>query len=152
MDRGDVPAATRRRTGWALVAVLIVGVLCAIGAVAASSRGLTGEVSHVWNELTTTNAHVSDSAAGRVFQLGSSRPIYWHQAIDVGEHAVFKGVGLLGFGVARLRYTTSPSVVSEAHGYLFETFADLGLLGLVGAARRTGRSGDRDVSHGELLC
>jgi hypothetical protein len=131
MDRISVPAAVRRRIGWALVALLVVGVLCAIGAVAASSRGLTGEVSHVWSELTTTNAHVSDSAAGRVFQLGSSRPIYWHQAIDVGEHALFKGVGLLGFGVARLRYTTNPGVVTEAHGYLFETFADLGLLGVV---------------------
>jgi hypothetical protein len=131
MNRIPVPAVVRRRTGWALAAVLVVGVLCAIGAVAASSRGLTGEISHVWTELTTTNAHVSDSAAGRVFQLGSSRPIYWHQAIDVGEHALFKGVGLLGFGVARLRYTTNPSVVSEAHGYLFETFADLGLLGVV---------------------
>ena len=66
-----------------------------------------------------------------MFQLGSSRPIYWHQAIDVGEHALFKGVGLLGFGVARLRYTTNLGVVSEAHSYLFETFADLGLLGVV---------------------
>ena len=66
-----------------------------------------------------------------MFQLGSSRPIYWHQAIDVGEHSLFKGVGLLGFGDARLRYTNSASVVSEAHGYLFETFADLGMLGIV---------------------
>ena len=63
--------------------------------------------------------------------FGSSRPVYWHQAIDVGEHALLKGVGLLGFADARLRYTTSGSVVSEAHGYLFETFADLGLIGVV---------------------
>jgi O-Antigen ligase len=131
MDRIRVPATVRQRTGWALVALLVLGVLCAIGAVAASSHGLTGEISHGWNELTSTNAHVSDSAAGRVFQFGSSRPTYWHEAIHVGEHALFKGVGLLGFGVARLRYTTDPSVVSEAHGYLFETFADLGLLGVV---------------------
>ena len=131
MDRIHVPVAVRQRIGWALVAVLVLGVLCAIGVVAASSRGLTGEISHVWSNLTSTNAHVSDSAAGRVFQLGSSRPAYWHQAIDVGEHALFKGVGLLGFGVARLRFTTSPNVVSEAHGYLFETFADLGLLGVL---------------------
>jgi len=131
MDRIRVPATVRQRTGWALVALLVLGVLFAIGAVAASSRGLTGEISHGWNELTSTNSHVSDSAAGRVFQFGSSRPTYWHEAIHVGEHALFKGVGLLGFGVARLRYTTDPSVVSEAHGYLFETFADLGLLGVV---------------------
>ncbi len=131
MDRVRMSVPVRQRIGWALLAVLALGVLCAIGAVAASSRGLTGEVSHVWSELTATNAHVSATAAGRVFQFGSSRPAYWHQAIDVGEHALFKGVGLLGFGVARLRHTTSPNVVSEAHGYLFEIFADLGLLGVV---------------------
>jgi O-Antigen ligase len=131
MDRVTVPAALRQRIGWALIALLVISVVCALGATALSSRGLTGELSHVWKQLTASDSHVSDSAAGRVFQFGSSRPVYWHQAIDVGEHALFKGVGLLGFGVARLRYTTSGSVVSEAHGYLFETFADLGLIGVV---------------------
>jgi hypothetical protein len=131
MDRVTMPAVLRRRIGWALIALLVVAVVCALGATALSSRGLTGELSHVWKQLTATDSHVSDSAAGRVFQFGSSRPVYWHQAIDVGEHALFKGVGLLGFADARLRYTTSGSVVSEAHGYLFETFADLGLLGVV---------------------
>jgi cytochrome c-type biogenesis protein CcmH/NrfG len=131
MDRADVPAVRRRRIGWGLIAMLVVAVVCALGATAASSRGLTGELSHVWTQLTATDSHVSASAAGRVFQFGSSRPTYWHQAIDVGEHSLVKGVGLLGFSDARLRYTTSASLVSEAHGYLFETFADLGLLGVV---------------------
>jgi hypothetical protein len=131
MDQVTVSAGLRRRIGWTLVGLLLVGVVCAIGATAASSRGLTGELSYVWNQLTASDSHVSASAAGRVFQFGSSRPVYWHQALDVGQHALFKGVGLLGFGDARLRYTTSTSVVSEAHGYLFETFADLGLLGVV---------------------
>ena len=80
--------------------------LAAIGAVAASSRGLTGEISHAWHELTSPNSVVSATAAGRVLQFGSSRPVYWHQALQVGDHHLFKGVGLLGFGVARLRYTT----------------------------------------------
>jgi hypothetical protein len=131
MDRVPVSGPLRQRIGWALVVVVLLGVVGALGATAASSRGLTGEISHVWQQLTTTDSHVSASSAGRVFQFGSSRPAYWHQAIDVGEHALFKGVGLLGFGVTRLRYTTSPSVVSEAHSYVFETFADLGLLGIV---------------------
>ena len=131
MDRVSVSETVRRRTGWTLVALLVAGALAAIGAAAASARGLTGEISHLWTELTATNAHVSASAAGRVFQFGSSRPAYWHQAIHVGEHALFKGVGLLGFGDARLRYTTDPSMVSEAHGYVFEIFADVGLLGVV---------------------
>jgi len=130
MDRVSVPATVRRRTGWALVALLVLCALGAVGAAAASARGLTGEISHFFSELTSTNSHVSASAASRVFQFGSSRPTYWHEAIHVGEHALFKGVGLLGFGAARLRYTTDPSVVGEAHSYVFEIFADLGLLGV----------------------
>jgi hypothetical protein len=131
MSRMSVSPAMSRRIDLALVAVVVLGVLAGVGGVAASSRGLTGEISHVWDQLTATNAHVSANAAGRVFQFGSSRPAYWHQAIQVGDHALFKGVGLLGFGVARLRYTTNTNIVSEAHSYVFEIFADLGLLGVV---------------------
>lgn len=130
MDRTSLEPTFRRRIGWVLIALLVVVVLAGIAGLAASSRGLTGQVSHAWNELTASSSHVSASAAGRVFEFGSSRPVYWHQAIHVGEHALLKGVGELGFADARLRYTASPDVVAEAHSYVFETFADLGLLGV----------------------
>ena len=68
--------------------------------------------------------------AGRLTQLGSSRPLYWHQALDVGSHAVLKGVGELGFGIARLRYTTSTLKTDQAHNYVVQTFADLGIIGV----------------------
>jgi O-Antigen ligase len=129
MDRVFVPEAVRRRIGWALIALLGLGVILAIVAVAASSRGLTGQISHGWQQLTSPSASVS-TTAGRVLQFGSSRPLYWQQALHVGDHNLFKGVGLLGFGVARLRYTSSSYVISEAHGYLFEVYGDLGLLGI----------------------
>ena len=48
----------------------------------------------------------------------------------MGSHALFKGVGELGYGVARLRYTTSIVKADQAHSYLFQTFADLGLIGV----------------------
>ena len=63
-------------------------------------------------------------------QLGSSRPLYWSEGITVGEHALFKGVGALGYAVARTRYTTKPEVTGHAHSYVIQTFADLGLIGL----------------------
>ncbi|HEX5192419.1 MAG TPA: hypothetical protein VFW09_06410 [Solirubrobacteraceae bacterium] len=130
MDHVTVPESLRRRIGWALIGLIVLGVILAIAAVAASSRGLTGEISHVWHQLVSPNSVVSATAANRVLQFGSSRPVYWHQALQVGAHHLFDGVGLLGFGVARLQYTTSAEVISEAHGYLFEVFADLGLLGV----------------------
>ena len=106
-------------------------VVAALGAVASSSRGLTGEVSHAWHDLVSSDSTVSGTAAGRVFQFGSSRPGYWHQAIEVGIHHLVAGVGLLGFSIARLLYTRSGEVVVEAHGYLFEVFADLGVAGVL---------------------
>ena len=48
----------------------------------------------------------------------------------MGEHALLKGAGALGFFTARTRYTTDAHVVVHAHSYLVQTFADLGLLGL----------------------
>jgi hypothetical protein len=131
MDRATVPAATRRRIGSAIIALLCLGVLLAIVAVALSSRGLTGEISLRWHELTNPAANVSAGAASRVFQFGSSRPLYWHEALFVGKLAYWKGVGELGFSVARLLDPSSADTVFQAHSYVFETYADLGALGLL---------------------
>ena len=101
-----------------------------IAALAASSRGLFGQISHAWQSLVSTHSVVFDTP-GRITELGSSRPAYWHQALDVGSHALLKGVGELGYGIARLRYTTSTAKADQAHSYLFQTFADLGLIGVM---------------------
>jgi hypothetical protein len=98
-------------------------------ALATSSRGLTGEISHQWNTLTNPNSVVFENSS-RLGQLGSSRPRYWSQGLTVGEHSLFKGVGARGFGTARTRYSTDALPVADAHSYAIETFADLGLLGV----------------------
>jgi hypothetical protein len=129
MDHRTVSATTRRRVGTVLVVLACLIPVAAVGAVATSSRGLTGQISHAWNSLTNTHAVVFNNP-GRVLQFGSSRPMYWHQGLDVGAHALFKGVGALGYGTARLRYTTNRYVSVQAHSYVVQTFADLGLLGI----------------------
>jgi hypothetical protein len=48
----------------------------------------------------------------------------------VGEHALLKGTGALGYATARTRYTTNPHVAGHAHSYVIQTFADFGLIGL----------------------
>ncbi|HWE09402.1 MAG TPA: hypothetical protein VG325_08605, partial [Solirubrobacteraceae bacterium] len=73
---------------------------------------------------------VGDTSS-RVTQLGSSRPLYWHQGLQVGEHALLKGAGELGYGTARLQYTANPAKSDQAHSYLVQTFADLGVIGLL---------------------
>jgi hypothetical protein len=129
-DHVTVSPALRRRIGTVLIVLACVPPAAAVGALAASSEGLGGHISHAWTTLTSTKAAVSNTP-GRVFDFGSSRPLYWHQGLDVGSHALLKGVGASGYGIARLRYTTLPYKSDQAHSYLVETFADLGLVGIV---------------------
>jgi Tfp pilus assembly protein PilF len=128
LDRVRLGADTRRRVGTALlVAVALVPVAGVLG-IAASSRGLTGEVSHLWHSLTSANTVVTQSP-GRLAQLSNSRPRYWHEGLTVGDHALLKGTGAGGFQTARTRYSGDTLVAGHAHSYVIETFADFGLVG-----------------------
>jgi O-Antigen ligase len=129
MDRVAVAARVRHRVGIALVILVALVPVGGVVATGASSRGLTGEVSHVWSTLINPNATVGDTP-GRLVELGNSRARYWREGVTVGQHALLKGVGALGYGTARTRYTTDPWIVQHAHSYEIETFADFGLIGV----------------------
>jgi hypothetical protein len=129
IDRAGLSAATRRRIGTALVSAVALIPLGGVAGLAASRRGLTGEVSYVWSTLTSPNQGVGDNP-GRIIEVANSRPRYWSQGLKVGEHALLAGVGAAGYGTARTRYTSDPYRVQHAHSYVIETFADFGLIGL----------------------
>ena len=130
IERIAVAEPDRRRIGTALIVCLAIVPIVGIGAVAASSRGLTGEISHVWNTLTSPTAPQPSNNAARIASLGNSRPLYWSEGLKVGEHALLAGVGAGGFDTARTRYSSSTSAVAHAHSFVIETFADFGLIGL----------------------
>ncbi len=130
MDRFTIPPVLRRRLGLGLLVLAALIPAGGMAALAASSRGFTGEISHGWNVLTNPNAAQPSDTSGRITALGSSRPVYWDEGIKAGEHALVKGVGELGYGVARLRYASKPYKTDQAHSYLVQTFADLGLIGV----------------------
>lgn len=129
MDRIRLPEHLRRRIGTALLILVALVPFAAIAGAAASSRGLTGEVSHVWSTLTSTKPNVGNGP-GRLADLSNSRPLYWSDGLKVGEHAPLAGVGAGGFDTARTHYSTSTLPVAHAHSYVIETFADLGAIGL----------------------
>jgi hypothetical protein len=128
-DRAPLAPGVRRRLGIALIGLAALVPLAGIAALAASSRGLTGEISHMWTTLTNPNSGVGDSP-NRLVELGNSRPRYWSEGLRVGEHALLHGVGAAGYGTARTRYTADPWIVEHAHSYPIETFADFGLIGI----------------------
>jgi hypothetical protein len=133
LDEVRLSERVRHRIGTVFVGLAALLPVAALVALAASSRGLTGEISHAWHSLTSTNAVVGESSS-RLTQFGSSRPLYWSQGITVGEHALFKGVGALGYATARTQYTHSGQTVGHAHSFVIQTFADLGLLGVLVSA------------------
>ncbi len=131
-DRTRLTEATRWRVGVALIVVVALIPVAGLGAAAASSRGLTGTISHAWNQLTSPNSGGEADVPGRLLALGSSRGRYWNEGLAVGEHHLLVGAGAGGFATAHTRYYTSGQnlYVEHAHSYLVETFADFGLVGL----------------------
>jgi O-antigen ligase len=122
---------TRRRAGAVLVTLLIVAVIGAAGALAHSHRGFTGSISHAVRTLTNPNAKPPPNTPGRLTAVASVRARYWKEALEVfADHPVL-GAGADGYETARLRYRTATLEVKHAHGFVVQTLADLGALGLL---------------------
>ena len=130
LDRVELPEPIRRRVGTALIILVALVPVAALAGMAASSRGLTGEVSHVWHTLTSSNATQPGNNPGRIAALGNSRPLYWSEGLKVGEHNLLDGAGAGGFDTAHTRYSSNTLAVAHAHSFVIETFADFGLIGL----------------------
>jgi hypothetical protein len=138
----------RRRTGLIAVGVALAIPLVLLTSVAFSSRGLPGTVSERWHELTSESAS-TPGGPQRLIRASSTRGRYWRQAGRVFADVPVTGTGAGTFGISRLRYRKDQLVAQHAHGFIAQTAADLGVLGLlvilgfagawfVSAARTTG--------------
>ena len=127
--RRPPPAAVRRRAGAVLLGAVALAVVAFAGALAVSHRGFTGSISHAYDKLTDTHAKVPNTP-GRLTAIASVRAQYWDEGLKVFKSHPPLGVGAQGYEVARLRYRTGPLPVKHAHGFVIQTLADLGLVGL----------------------
>jgi hypothetical protein len=130
-DRRAPTGASRRAAGIGLAALLVLVVLALAGGLAASKRGFTGTISHDLSSLTNPNAPVPKNTPGRLTAVGSVRARYWNEALEIFKAHPALGAGAAGYETARLRYRTQPLDVRQAHGYVVQTLADLGIVGLV---------------------
>ena len=94
--------------------------------VAFSERGIGDRI----DELTSETQVSPGEGGGRVFAASSSRGKYWREAFRVFDDRPLEGVGAGAFEKARLRHRTDASVTQHAHGWIPQTMADLGLVGL----------------------
>jgi tetratricopeptide (TPR) repeat protein len=127
---GGVSARTRRNAGAILLSILALSVIAFAGALAASHRGLTGSISHGFHSLTNPHAAVPPNTPGRLTAIGSVRARYWNEALKIFQAHPVLGTGARSYGTARLRYRTEDLEAKDAHGFVVQTLADLGIVGL----------------------
>ncbi len=123
------PLARYRAGGALLGGVAAVPLIIAV-ILAMSPRGLTGSISHGFNQLTNPHAITPPNDPSRLTAVGSVRARYWNEALKLFEAHPFKGVGAGGYATARTRVRIDNLNVQHAHGYVVQTLADLGLVGL----------------------
>jgi hypothetical protein len=148
-ERFAPPMRVRRRLGIAALVVACAVPLVAFTSVAFSDRGLGGTIEDRVDELTSeTDTAPTEQGAGRLAAASSTRGKYWREAGRVFEDRRSVGTGAGTFATARLRHRTDATVTRHAHGFVPQTLADLGIVGvalttalllawLVAAARTT---------------
>jgi O-antigen ligase len=127
---GVISARTRHNAGAILLSIIVLSVIAFAGALGASHRGFTGSISHGFHSLTNPHAAVPPNTPGRLTAIGSVRARYWNEALKVFQAHPVLGAGARSYGTARLRYRTEDLEANDAHGFVVQTLADLGLVGL----------------------
>jgi hypothetical protein len=127
--RAPGPQVRRQAGVWILLVLALVPLGLAVG-LAFSERGLGGSISKGWTELTDPNARTPANDPGRLTAVGSVRSRYFNEALKIGKARPVLGAGAGGYATARPRFRNDDLDVRHAHGYAFQTFADLGILGL----------------------
>ncbi|MCW2970940.1 MAG: hypothetical protein JWO23_2067 [Solirubrobacterales bacterium] len=127
----QAPSLTaRRNAGAALFAVIVLALGGFAGALAHSQRGFTGTISHAVDSLTNPNAKPPPNTPDRLTAVASVRARYWKEALQIFDAHPALGAGAAGYQTARLRYRQETLEVRHAHGFVVQTLADLGLVGL----------------------
>jgi O-Antigen ligase len=130
-SRLAVPVRVRRRIGIGALVVACAVPLVAFTSVAMSDRGLGGTIEDRVDELTSeTDTAPTEEGAGRFAAASSTRGKYWREAGRVFADRRSVGTGAGTFATARLRHRTDASATRHAHGFVPQTLADLGIVGV----------------------
>jgi hypothetical protein len=105
--------------------MLVAGVL----AVAVSSRGLGGTVSHAWQSFTTTRSS-SNYDPGRLLSADSqNRWVWWKEAVGAFSDRPLGGWGAGSFPVTHLLYRRDALSVAQPHSVPLQWLAETGVIG-----------------------
>jgi hypothetical protein len=120
-----------RTRGVARLLLSGVGVLAIVGvlAVAVSSRGIDGTVSHVWHSFTATRS-ASNYDPGRLLSADSqNRWVWWKEAAGAFSDRPVGGWGAGSFPVTHLLYRRDALSVAQPHSVPLQWLAETGAIG-----------------------
>lgn len=136
--RYSVSPRVRRAGGTGLIAALAALPVIVLVALAMASGGISGQVSTSWDKLTNPKAQTPANTPNRLKATSSVRARYWDEALKIYAGSKLVGAGAGAFVVARTRHRLDTVSVRHAHGYVVQTLADLGLVGLALSLLATG--------------
>jgi hypothetical protein len=121
----------RRRIGTVLLVLLALAPVVFAGYLFTTDRGFTGSISHAWTTLTDPHAVTPPNDPSRLTAIGSVRSRYWNEALKAFRDHPIIGVGAEGYATVRTIYRDDTLDVRHAHGFVVQTLADLGVVGLL---------------------
>jgi hypothetical protein len=121
---------SRQFVGGAALGVLALVPIAVLIALAAAPGGIDGQVSKGWHQVTDVDARTPANTPNRLVATSSVRARYWDEALKVHAVSPWVGTGAGSYSTARTRFRTDTLAVRQAHGYVVQTLADLGWIGL----------------------
>jgi hypothetical protein len=129
-ERNPPSQRLRKRAGLASLGALAAAPAVLLVGLALAHGGVGGQVTRAWdNFFSETNS--TTYGPERLKSIGTRRGSYWREAEKVWSAHKVAGAGAGGYATARKRYRRSSQDVQHAHGYIPETAADLGIVGVV---------------------
>jgi hypothetical protein len=121
---------TRARASRVLAGALLAVPVVAIILLANAQGGISGQVSKAWKQATDPAVSAVGNTPARLTATSSGRARYWREAMKVHAESPYIGTGAGSYGTLRLRYRMDERNAEHAHGYVVQTLADLGWVGL----------------------
>lgn len=120
----------RQSIGRALIVALALSPFLLCTAVAVTSDNGLGTVTDRVGDLFNGSTTAPSNSAKRLTETSSLRARYWSDAHKIFKHHSLHGTGADTYSVSRLAYRTDTLRVKHAHGFVPQSMADLGMLGL----------------------
>lgn len=131
-DRRPPAERRRREIGRVLMAGLALLPVLGVLALATAPGGIDGQVTQTIDELSNPDAGTPANTPDRLTEASSVRARYWREALAIHSASPWIGVGAGGYVTARTRVRSGPLLeVRHAHGYVVQTLADFGWLGIL---------------------